>query len=211
MVSDGPSNSAWHEHRELAARMGLPLATPADLSVRGGRLHAALGGGAPRPVDVVYRRTDEDRLRDEHGPADLAARAAAARRARGHADRGQPAGSGVADDKLVHAYVEAMVRFYLDEEPLLRSVRTYDLGDPEQRSEALERLGELVVKPRDGYGGEGVVLCRPCSRRGAGARPSGWCASARTRSWPRRWSRCPPIRPSSTVGWNPVMWTCDRS
>ena len=74
-----------------------------------------------------------------------------------------PLGSGVADDKLVHAYVEPIVRFYLDEEPLLRSVRTYDLGEPEQRSRRSSRLGELVVKPRDGYGGEGVVLCARCS------------------------------------------------
>ena len=72
MVSDGPVNSAWYEHCELADHMSLPLATPADLSIRGDRLHAAVDGGPPRPVDVVYRRTDEDRLRDRDGTADLA-------------------------------------------------------------------------------------------------------------------------------------------
>ena len=163
MVSDGPSNSAWHEHGELAEHMSLPLATPADLSVRGDRLHAVIGEGPPRPVDVVYRRTDEDRLRDGDGqPTWLSELLLPGIRA-GTLTVVNPPGSGVADDKLVHAYVEQMVRFYLDEEPLVRSVRTYDLGDAEQRSEALERLGELVVKPRDGYGGEGVVLCTRCS------------------------------------------------
>jgi uncharacterized circularly permuted ATP-grasp superfamily protein len=52
-----------------------------------------------------------------------------------------------------------MVRFYLGEEPLLRSVHTYDLGRPEVLEEALDRIGELVVKPRSGYGGNGVVVC----------------------------------------------------
>jgi uncharacterized circularly permuted ATP-grasp superfamily protein len=52
-----------------------------------------------------------------------------------------------------------MVRFYLGEEPLLRSVRTFDLGRPEVLDEALDRFDELVVKPRAGYGGEGIVIC----------------------------------------------------
>ena len=163
LVSDGPGNSAWHEHRELSANTGLPLATPADLSVQGDRLHVVVDGGPPHPVDVVYRRTDEDRLRDGHGrPTWLSELLLPGVRA-GTLTVVNPPGSGVADDKLVHAYVEAMVRFYLSEEPLLRSVRTYDLGDREQRDAALEQLGELVVKPRDGYGGEGVVLCPRCS------------------------------------------------
>ncbi len=68
-------------------------------------------------------------------------------------------GIGVGDDKLTHAYVEDMVRFYLGEEPVLRSIRTYDLCVPEVLEEALDRLDELVVKPRSMFGGEGVVIC----------------------------------------------------
>jgi uncharacterized circularly permuted ATP-grasp superfamily protein len=67
-------------------------------------------------------------------------------------------GTGIADDKVAHAYVEDMVRFYLDQEPILRSVDTYDLGDAAVRADALERVDELVVKPRGGYGGRGVVV-----------------------------------------------------
>jgi uncharacterized circularly permuted ATP-grasp superfamily protein len=59
----------------------------------------------------------------------------------------------------VHAYVDDMVRFYLDEDPLVPSVQTYDLGDPEAFEAAMPRLGELVVKPRTGHGGAGVVVC----------------------------------------------------
>jgi uncharacterized circularly permuted ATP-grasp superfamily protein len=69
-------------------------------------------------------------------------------------------GSGIADDKLVHAYVDELVRFYLGEEPLLPSVPSYSLGDQTARSQALERLDELVLKPRGEMGGEGVVLWR---------------------------------------------------
>ena len=67
-------------------------------------------------------------------------------------------GTGLADDKLAHAYVEEMVRFYLGEEPLLRSVPSYDLSDPEARDEVMGRLDELVIKPRDGFGGHGVTI-----------------------------------------------------
>jgi uncharacterized circularly permuted ATP-grasp superfamily protein len=68
-------------------------------------------------------------------------------------------GAGVADDKLVHAYVEDMVRHYLGEEPLMRGVRTHDLTAPETRARVLSRIHELVVKPRGGFGGHGVVVC----------------------------------------------------
>lgn len=67
-------------------------------------------------------------------------------------------GTGVADDKLTHAYVEDMIRFYLDEDPLLPSVETFDLGRPEVLERALEVFEELVIKPRGGYGGQGVAI-----------------------------------------------------
>jgi uncharacterized circularly permuted ATP-grasp superfamily protein len=67
-------------------------------------------------------------------------------------------GTGVADDKLLHAYVEEMVRFYLGEEPLLRSVPTYDPSQPGMLEMILERIDELVIKPRAGHGGYGVVI-----------------------------------------------------
>ena len=67
-------------------------------------------------------------------------------------------GTGVADDKLTHAYVEDMIRFYLDEEPLLPSVETFDLGRPEILERAMDVFDELVIKPRGGYGGQGVAI-----------------------------------------------------
>jgi carboxylate-amine ligase len=73
-------------------------------------------------------------------------------------------GTGVADDKLAHAYVEDLVRFFLGEEPLLRSVETFDLGQPETLDRALDVFEELVVKPRVGHGGHGVVVCAHAER-----------------------------------------------
>ncbi len=157
LLSDGPQNSAWWEHQQLAKALGVALVTPSSLSVGGGRLRAEVDGDS-RQVDVVYRRTDEDRLRDGEGRATWIAELLLEPVRRGTVAVVNPLGSGVADDKLVHAYVEAMVRFYLDEEPLLRSVPTHDLGDPDVRESALSRIGELVVKPRSGLGGRGIVV-----------------------------------------------------
>ena len=210
MLSDGPANSAWFEHRLLAEGIGIPVVTPDDLLVRGGRLHALVDGPGTRAVDVLYRRTDEDRLRDDAGRPTWIADLLLAPARRGVLTVVNPLGAGLADDKLVHAYVEDMTRFYLGEEPLVRSVRTYDLGDPGELEDALGRLGDLVVKPRDGYGGEGVLLCRYASaeerreiEREVRMTPA--------RTWPRRPSPCPPIPRSWAAGWSPGTWTCDRS
>ena len=160
ILSDGPSNSAWWEHQRLARATGIPIVTGADIEQRAGRLVARLDPAArPVPVDVVYRRTDEDRLRDDEGRPTWVAELLLEPCRQGRVACVNAFGTGVADDKLVHAYVEEMVRFYLGEEPLLRSVKTHDPGEPSVREGILERMDELVVKPRDGSGGEGVVVC----------------------------------------------------
>jgi uncharacterized circularly permuted ATP-grasp superfamily protein len=157
LLTDGEGNSAHWEHVTLGRRLGVPLVTLHDLEHRAGALHARLPEGSRR-VDVVYRRTDEDRVTDERGALTAVADALLEPWRAGHIGVANAFGTGVADDKLAHAYVEAAIRFYLDEEPVLPSVATYDLSDADARAAALERLGELVVKPRSGYGGEGVVI-----------------------------------------------------
>jgi uncharacterized circularly permuted ATP-grasp superfamily protein len=157
LLSDGDRNSAFYEHREIAARLELPLLGASQLSSRAGRLYARIDG-SERAVDVVYRRSDEDRLRDEHGqPTELGELLLEPVRG-GTLACVNAFGTGVGDDKLVHAYVEQMIGFYLAEEPLLRSVPSYDPGDPDVLPMILDRIDELVVKPRDGYGGHGVVI-----------------------------------------------------
>jgi uncharacterized circularly permuted ATP-grasp superfamily protein len=157
VLTDGPSNSAYYEHGAIAHRLGLPLVVPADLSARSGRLFAHTDDRTI-PVDVVYRRTNEDRLFDAAGePTTLGAVLLGPLEAQ-TLGCVNAFGTGVADDKLVHVYVEEMVRFYLEEEPLLASVPTLDLSQPGVLAMTLERIGELVIKPRGGSGGIGVVV-----------------------------------------------------
>ena len=153
VLTDGKENSAHWEHAFLAERMDLPLAVPADLEVRSGRFH--LGG---MPVDAIYRRTDADEVDSTVGALLQPVVAA------GGVKLVNCLGTGVADDKLVHAYVHDMIRFYLDETPLLEQVETFDLGVPATLERALDVFGELVIKDRGSYGGLGVFIAPHAER-----------------------------------------------
>ncbi len=148
VLTDGPDNSAHFEHAWAAAEIGVPLVEPGDLERDGDHL---LHDG--RRVDVVYRRTNADEL-----DTDIGALLEPALRA-GTLAVVNAFGTKVADDKVAHAYVEDMVRFYLGEEPLLHSVETFDLCDPQMLERALDEIEDLVIKPRNESGGVGVVIC----------------------------------------------------
>ncbi|MFL5845747.1 MAG: circularly permuted type 2 ATP-grasp protein [Solirubrobacteraceae bacterium] len=157
LLTDGPANAAHWEHVTLGEDVGLDAVTADQLVCAGDRLWVREPHGRRR-VDVVYRRTDQERLYAADGsPTWLSELLEAPLRA-GHLAVVNAFGAGVADDKLVHAYVEQMVRFYLGEEPQLPSVRTYDLSDDATLAEVLERLDQIVIKPRAGHGGRGVVI-----------------------------------------------------
>ena len=146
LLSEGPSAAAWWEHSRLARELCAPVVTIADLEVRDGRLVAWLDGRA-RGVDVVYHRTEEDRFSGT--PLELLVEPCA----RGTLTVVNAPGAGVADDKLVHPYVDELVRFFLAEEPLLPSIRSRPAAE-------LEDLDEFVVKPRGEMGGADVVIWR---------------------------------------------------
>jgi uncharacterized circularly permuted ATP-grasp superfamily protein len=157
ILSDGPENGAWYEHERFGRELGLPVVTPDQLEVSRGRLFARRGREREQ-VDAIYRRLDEDRLCDPQGNlTDLGELLLPALRS-GRLRCANAFGTGLADDKLTHAYVERMVEFYLGEEPLLRSVPSFDLSDEGDRARAMERLDELVIKPRGGFGGHGVTI-----------------------------------------------------
>ncbi len=153
VLTDGRDNSAAYEHAWAAEQLGIPLLEPHELELRGDVLRHE-----GRAVDVVYRRTDADTVDTEVGRLLVPAVRA------GTLGLVNAFGTGIADDKLVHAYVEDLVRFHLGEEPLLRSVPTFDLCVPEQLERALDELETLVVKPRTGHGGHGVVVCPHAER-----------------------------------------------
>jgi uncharacterized circularly permuted ATP-grasp superfamily protein len=148
VLTDGEGNSAYWEHGWLARSLGVPLVETGDIELRDGRLRHRDGWA----IDVVYRRTDSDRVDSPLGRLLLEPVRA------GTLGLINQYGTGVADDKLAHAYVEAMIRFYLGEEPGIRSVPTYDLGQPDQLERALDEFDRLVIKPRAGHGGVGVVI-----------------------------------------------------
>jgi uncharacterized circularly permuted ATP-grasp superfamily protein len=164
VLCEGPGNDAWWEHERLARELGAPAVTLADLEHRAGRLVARVDGRL-QEVDVVYQRTDEDRFTGPDGQPTALGEALLGPCAADNLACVNAPGSGVADDKLIHAYVDDMVRFYLGEEPLLPSVPSYDLGDRDARKEAFDRLDELVLKPRGEMGGVGVVLWRDADRK----------------------------------------------
>jgi uncharacterized circularly permuted ATP-grasp superfamily protein len=158
VLSSGPDGAGWYEHERIARELGIPVVTLDQLE--GGdddELHAQVNGRSTR-IDVVYQRTDEDRFTDDDGePTELGEALLIPCRSGKVACVNAP-GSGIGDDKLVHAYVEEMVRFYLGEVPVLRSVETFDLSIAKKREAALERMDDLVLKPRGEMGGEGVVV-----------------------------------------------------
>ncbi|HEX5527025.1 MAG TPA: circularly permuted type 2 ATP-grasp protein [Solirubrobacterales bacterium] len=157
VLSEGPENSAWYEHERIARALGLPIARPDQLESSRGRLFARISGER-RQIDVLYRRSDADRLSEPDGRlTELGELLLPALRS-GRLRCANAFGCGLADDKLAHAYVERMIDFYLGEEALLRSVRSYDLSEEGAREEAMARLDELVIKPRGGEGGHGVTI-----------------------------------------------------
>ena len=173
ILSEGPSAAGWWEHERLARELCAPLVTLGDLEQRDGRLVAWLDGRT-RGVDVVYLRTDEDRFRAKDGTPTAVGEALLGPAAAGTLAVVNAPGSGIADDKLVHAHVDELVRLYLDQEPLLPSIPSRPLGPDDQ-------LDELVVKPRGEMGGEGVVIWRDADeqtrervRAQIAAEPGGW-------------------------------------
>ncbi len=183
LLSAGPLDSAFYEHRLLADRMGVPLVTPRDLQVTDDGVHL-VGEGGRRRLAVLYRRLDETTLMAARGADQRPiGRALANAVARGTVAVLNALGNGVADDKLVYAYVPRMIEYYLGEEVLLPNVPTYPCVDDQQRAEVLDRLGELVVKPVDGYGGQGILIgpdATPAelaaARERIAADPAGWVA-----------------------------------
>lgn len=163
ILSDGPQNSAWFEHRLLADLMGVPVITPADLVRLDDGVGASLDG-AVEPIDVLYRRLGDDEIvQAPSDPADAALDEKVRDLLVGAARAGtlslaNAPGTGVADDKATYAFVPTMIHFYLGEKPAIADVGTWVLSDPAQYAGVRDRLGELVVKPVDGSGGAGVMI-----------------------------------------------------
>ncbi len=159
LLTPGVYNSAYFEHSFLAQQMGVELVTGGDLTMRDGYLYTRTTRGFKR-VDVLYRRIDDDFLdprafREDSllGVPGLMEAYRAGRVALANAP-----GTGVADDKVIYAYVPKIIQYYLGEEILLPNVKTYMCWIPEEQAYVLEHLDELVVKTANDSGGYGVLI-----------------------------------------------------
>jgi uncharacterized circularly permuted ATP-grasp superfamily protein len=184
VLTPGVYNSAYFEHSLLARLMGVELVEGRDLVCRDGVVWMRTTAGEQR-VDVVYRRIDDEFLDPVHfRPDSLVGCPGLLNAARaGRVTIANAVGNGVADDKLVYTYVPELVRYYLNEEPVLKNVDTHRCEDPEQLPWVLDRLDELVLKPVDGSGGKGLVIGPQASeqelsalRARLQADPRGWIA-----------------------------------
>ncbi|MWC31197.1 circularly permuted type 2 ATP-grasp protein [Paenibacillus sp. MMS18-CY102] len=159
LLTPGIYNAAYYDHTFLAQEMGIELVESRDLTVIDRKVYMRTMRGL-RQVDVIYRRVDDeyldptvyrpDSVLDVPGLIDayLAGNVALA----------NAPGTGVADDKAIYAYVPDMIRYYLNEEPLLNNVPTYILSRPYDRKYVLSKLSEMVVKERSLSGGYGMLI-----------------------------------------------------
>ena len=159
LLTPGTRNSAYFEHSFLAQQMGIHLVEGRDLVVSDGCVMMRTTGGLQR-VDVIYRRVDDDFLDPQVFRPDsmLGVRGLLDVYRAGRVAVANAPGCGVADDKVVYAYVPDMIRFYLAEDPILPNVPTYLCWIEEQRRYVLEHLDTLVVKSANESGGYGMLI-----------------------------------------------------
>ena len=159
LLSPGTFNSAFFEHVFLAREMGVPLVEGRDLVVEDDRVWMRTTGGLA-PVDVIYRRINDDFLDPEafHHNSLLGVRGLMRAYCAGRVTLANAVGTGVADDKAVYAYMPRIIRYYLNEDPVLPNVETHICREPDALRFTLERLRDLVVKPVGEAGGYGVTI-----------------------------------------------------
>jgi carboxylate-amine ligase len=158
LVSAGWEDSAWYEHTFLAEEMGIALVQPSDLMVRDQKLLRHRGSDE-YSVDVLYARMDEDMLLSSTGYDGAVLRPGLTQAvSAGTLTVANALGNGIADDKAIYAYVPAMIEYYLGEKPSLAQVPTWICAERAQRDYVLDNIADLVVKPIDGCGGNGVLI-----------------------------------------------------
>ncbi len=159
LLSPGIYNSAYFEHTTLARLMGVELVEGRDLVVNNHKVYMKTTTGLQQ-VDVIYRRVDDDYLDPlvfkPESMLGVAGIMGAYRK--GNVAIVNAIGNGVADDKAVYAYVPQMIKYYLNEEPILKNVPTYQLGNPDEREHVFEGIHNMVIKRTNGSGGYGMLM-----------------------------------------------------
>ncbi|HEY9154834.1 MAG TPA: circularly permuted type 2 ATP-grasp protein [Opitutaceae bacterium] len=159
LLTPGSYNSAYFEHTYLARQMGIEIVEGRDLLVKDQHVFMRTTKGL-RPVHVIYRRIDDDFLDPTVFRRDSALGVPGlinAYRA-GHVSLANSIGTGVADDKAIYAFVPKMIKYYLDQEPIIGNVPTFLGNEKQDRQYMLDHLEELVVKATNEAGGYGMLM-----------------------------------------------------
>jgi uncharacterized circularly permuted ATP-grasp superfamily protein len=159
VLTPGIYNSAYFEHSFLAQQMGVHLVEGRDLVVSDNFVYMRTTNGFER-IDVLYRRVDDDFLDPCAFRKDsmLGVPGLFEVYRSGNVALANGPGTGIADDKVVYAYVPQIIKYYLDEEPIIPIVPTYLCWDQKQRDHVLANLEDLVVKPANESGGYGMLI-----------------------------------------------------
>jgi uncharacterized circularly permuted ATP-grasp superfamily protein len=160
VLTPGIYNSAYFEHAYLAQQMGAELVEGRDLMVDDDDCVYMLNVEGPSRVDVIYRRVDDMFIDPEVFNPDSTLGVPGLMRAwkAGNVALANAPGAGVADDKVVYSYVPEIIRYYLDEEPLIGNVPTCKCINSEDKAYVLEHVSELVIKPANESGGYGMLI-----------------------------------------------------
>jgi len=167
LLTPGIFNSAYYEHSFLAQQMGIDLVEGRDLTVdKDGFVYKKTIEGLIK-IDVIYRRVDDDYLDPEQGNNNSVIGVKGLIKAwqeKKVAIVNSP-GCGIADDKAIYSFVPKMIRFYLNEEPIIKNIKTFILTNKEQREHVFNNFKEMVIKPVAESGGYGIVIGKNCSRQ----------------------------------------------
>ena len=165
VLTPGIYNSAYFEHAFLAQEMGCELVEGRDLYVAKDDCVYMLTVFGPKRVDVIYRRIDEDFMDTEVFRKDSTLGVAGLMRAwkAGNVAIANAPGAGVADDKVVYAFVPEIIKYYLDQEPIIPNVPTYRCMYKKERDHVLNNIDKLVVKPANESGGYGMLMGKSAS------------------------------------------------
>lgn len=160
VLTPGIFNSAYFEHAYLAQRMGAELVEGGDLLVDSDDCVYMRTVSGLKRVDTIYRRINDGFLDPEALRKDSMLGVAGLIRAwrKGNVALANAPGAGVADDKLVYTFVPEMIRYYLDQDPIIPNVPTWRCSDPEALQHVLKNLAKLVVKPANESGGYGMLV-----------------------------------------------------
>jgi uncharacterized circularly permuted ATP-grasp superfamily protein len=159
LLTPGIYNSAYYEHSFLADKLGIELVEGRDLFVNSGVVYMRTTEG-PKRVDVIYRRIDDDFLDPLAFRPDSALGVPGLMSAyqAGNVTLANAVGTGIADDKAVYSYMPEIVKFFLGEEPILKTVPTWRCRHEDDLAYVLDNLDQLVVKEVHGSGGYGMLV-----------------------------------------------------